>query len=138
MTEQRYQNEVITETLQFDKLLTGTSVGTFYGEYMLCEAEFIHIKNEAVTLLRAFANSISLLIVGFIFNMISKWYSQTDSNISQITKGEWIIIITGVIILAILHGIAFRLPNERKKVMNDIENHFKSAPKWQGTVKGLK
>lgn len=133
MTEQRYKGKVITKTVMVSNMLTGTSVGTWQEDYPLREVDFVHIKNgKPITYI--WANSILLATFGFGLNLLAKWYSQTD----KITKGEWIAFDFGVGISVILYIIGVCLPNERKKVMNDIENHFKNAPKSRQAVKGVK
>ena len=137
MTEQIYKGKVITQTVIAKDLLTDTSVGTWQEDYPLREVDFVHIKIGKPTTY-IWANSILLTTFGFGLNLLAKWYSQTDSNMPKITNGEWIAFGCGVFISASLYFIGLKLPNERKKVMNDIENHFKNAPKSRQAVKGVK
>lgn len=136
MTEQIYKNKVITQTVIAENLLTDTSVGTWQEDYPLREVDFVHIKNgKPVTYI--WANSVLLTTFGFGLNLLSKWFPQTDSNIPQITNGEWIAFGCGIGISGILYIVGLMLPNERKKVMNDIKSHFKNAPKSRQAVKGV-
>jgi len=137
MTEQIYKDKVITQTVLADDLLTGTSVGTWQEDYPLREVDFVHIKHgKPITYI--WATSILLTTFGFGLNLLAKWYSQTNNEISQITNGEWIAFGCGVFFSVILYVIGLMLPNERKKVMNNIESHFKDAPKSRQAVKGVK
>jgi hypothetical protein len=137
MTEQIYKDKVITQTVIAEDLLTGTSVGTWQEDYPLREVDFVHIKNgKPITYI--WANSILLTSFGFGLNLLAKSFPQTDSNITPVTKGEWIAFGCGIAISVILYIIGCMLPNERKKVMNDIEDHFKNAPKSRQAMKGAK
>ena len=137
MTEQIYKDKVITQTVIAENLLTDTSVGTWQEDYPLREVDFVHIKNgKPVTYI--WANSVLLTTFGFGLNLLAKWFPQTDSNIPQITNGEWIAFGCGIGISGILCIVGLMLPNERKKVMNDIKSHFKSAPKSRQAVKRVK
>lgn len=137
MAEQIYKNKVITQTVIAENLLTDTSVGTWQEDYPLREVDFVHIKNgKPITYI--WANSILLTTFGFGLNLLAKWLSPTNDNVTQITNGEWIAFGCGVAAATILYIIGCLAPNERKTVMNDIENHFKNAPKSRQAVKGAK
>jgi hypothetical protein len=137
MTEQTYKDKVIKQTIIVDDVLTDTSVGTWQEDYPLREVDFFHIKNgKPITYF--WANGILLTTFGFGLNLLAKWYSQANNEISQITNGEWIAFGCGVTFSVILYIIGLRVPNERKKVMNDIESHFKNAPRSRQAVKVIK
>ena len=138
MTEQIYKDKVIERTVLVKGGLTDTSIGTWQADYPLREVEYVHIRNNVKSKTYACASAVFLTTFGFGLNMLAKWYSQTDDTCSQITKGEWIVIGCGLFISVVLYLIGIRLPNERKKVMNDIDSHFKSAPKSRQAVKGVK
>jgi len=137
MTEQIYKDKVITQTIIAENLLTGTSVGTWQEDYPLREVDFVHIKNgKPITYI--WANSVLLTTFGFGLNLLAKWFPRTNDNIAQITNGEWIAFGGGIAASIILYIIGRLLPNERKTVMNDIDSHFKNAPKSRQAVKGAK
>jgi hypothetical protein len=137
MTEKIYEDKVITHTVIADDVLTGASVGTWQEDYPLREVDFVHIKHgKPITYL--WANSIFLTTFGFGLNLLAKWFSQSDSSASRITKGEWIAFGCGLLLSVIFYLIGLMMPNERKRVMNDIEKFFKNAPKSRQAVKGAK
>lgn len=137
MTEQIYKDKAITQTVIADNILSDTSVGTWQEDYPLREVDFVHIKHgKPITYI--WANSVFLTTFGFGLNLLAKWFAQADSNISQITNGEWIAFGCGAAISLVLYIVGLMLPNERTKVMNDIEIHFKLAPKSRQAVKGAK
>lgn len=133
MTTKIIENQEITETQMVPNLLTGTDIGTWQAEYLLREVEFERIKNgKPVT--HNLANSIVLTSFGFGLNLFSKGYA----DITTISKGEWIALSVGSIISVIFYIIGMCLPNNRKKVMKEIEDHFKNAPTKRQAFKGGK
>ncbi|MCD4707366.1 MAG: hypothetical protein K8S62_06485 [Candidatus Sabulitectum sp.] len=132
-----YRDEVITETVIAEGLLTGITVGTWQPDYPLREVDFFHIKSgKPVTY--NWASSILLTSIGFGFNILAKYLSQSDSNNASIAKGEWIVFGYGIGISIILYGIGRLLPNERRKVMKNIKDHFETAPKSRKAFKRAK
>ena len=131
MNERRIENQTITETQNFPDLLTGATIGTWQADYVLREVEFERLKNgKPVTY--NWANSIGLTSFGFALNILAKGYSDP----SIVPKGEWVALGMGVSISIALYCIGLALPDNRKKVMKDIENHFKKAPTKQQFHRG--
>jgi len=123
MTERIIENQEVTETQNVLNLISGVEIGSFQADYRLREIEFERIKNgKPVTF--NWANSIALTSFGFALNLLAKGYSDP----SLISKGEWVALASGVMISVTLYLIGLKLPNDRKKVMQDIETHFKNAP----------
>lgn len=137
MADKEYKGQLITGTVEAVGSLTGTSIGTWQEDYLLREVEFVHIKRgKSVTFL--WANSFLLTTFGFGINLLAKWFSSSDNTISPISKGEWIAFGCGAVFALILYIIGYFIPNERKKVMNDIESHFKNGPKMRQAVESNK
>jgi|SRR5690554_4224625 hypothetical protein len=131
MTDRTIENQTITETQNFPDLLTGVEIGTWQASYVLREIEFERIKHgKPITY--NWANSIALTSFGFALNLFAKGYS----DLSVISKGEWIALAVGVAISIILYAIGLALPDNRKRVMRDIETHFKNAPTKQQLQRG--
>jgi len=123
MTEKNVQGREITEMQIVPDLLTGTDIGTWQAEYLLREVEFERIKNgEPITYI--WANSIALTTLGYGLNLLGEGYSE----FAKISKGEWVALSCGIGLTIILYGIGLLLPNNRKKVMKKIEEHFETAP----------
>lgn len=131
----RVENQQITETIQVHGLLSGANIGTWQADYPLTAIDFEHIKNgKPVTF--NWANSILLATVGFGLNLIGKGASQVVGMQQPIYVGEWIALGVGVVVAIVLYGIGLVLPNERKRVMREIQNHFKNSPKQRQVVSG--
>ncbi|MGO4894749.1 hypothetical protein [Flavobacterium sp. W21_SRS_FM6] len=124
MTARIIENQEVTETQNFPDLFTDVEVGTWQAEYVLREVEFERLKNgKPITY--NWANSIGLTSFGFALNLLAKGYS--DHTI--ILKGEWIALGLGVSVSVVLYVVGTMLPDNRKKVMKDIESHFENATK---------
>jgi hypothetical protein len=131
----RVENQQITETIIVHGLMSGASVGTWQADYPLTALDFEHIKNgKPVTF--NWANSILLAGVGFGLNLLGKGVSQLAGIQQQIYIGEWIAFGSAVVVSFVLYFIGLLLPNDRKRVMTEIQDHFKSAPKQRQVVKG--
>lgn len=131
----RVENQQITETIPVHGLLSGANIGTWQADYPLTAIDFEHIKNgKPVTF--NWANSILLATVGFGLNLIEKGASQVVGMQQPIYVGEWIALGFGVVVAIVLYGIGLALPNERKRVMREIQDHFKYSPKQRQVVPG--
>jgi hypothetical protein len=132
-----YKDTVLTKTFVATDLLTDTAIGTWQEDYPLREVEFERIKNgKPVTFI--WANSIFLTTLGFGLNLLAKGYSHFTDGTPPIHKGEWIALSSGLAVSVILYIIGLCLPNNRKKVMKTIEQHFKSAPTTRQAYRGPK
>jgi len=123
MTEKNVHGRNITETQLVPDLLTGTDIGTWQAEYLLREVEFERIKyGKPITF--NWAVSIALTTFGFGLNLLAKGFS----DVASISKGEWVALGAGIVLFVALYIIGLCLPNNHKKVMKKIEEHFKEAP----------
>lgn len=133
--DRRIENQQITETIPVHGLLSGASVGTWQADFPLTALDFEHIKNgKPVTF--NWANSILLAAVGYGLNLLGKGASQLAGVQQHIYVGEWIAFFGAIGVSIILYLVGLALPNDRKKIMKEIETHFKSARKQRQVVKG--
>ena len=131
MVDRLIENQEITETQVIPDLLTGADIGTWQAEYLLREVEFERIR-QGKPITYNWANSIALTTFGFGLNLLAKGYS----DLSQISRGEWIALCIGTVIFIGLYLIGLCLPDDRKKVMRKIEKHFETAPTHRQIIKG--
>jgi len=131
-----YKDKVLTETVRpAGDLLSGITTGTWQEDYSLRQVEFEWIKNtKPMTFI--WANSILLTTLGFGLNLLAKGYSNLTSNSAPISKGEWIAFFSGLAVSVVLYIVGGFLPNNRKKVMSKIEQHFKNAPTRRQAYRG--
>ncbi|MBY5948274.1 hypothetical protein [Photobacterium rosenbergii] len=130
MTQNRIENQTITETVEAEGLIMAPTVGTWQPDYGLSEADFVRLRTgKPVTY--NWANSILLTTFGFGLSLFAKAYPSIMNNDikSPVTEGEWITLGVGLGITGLLYLIGTTMPDERKKVLKDIEAHFQSAPK---------
>lgn len=131
----RIENQQISETIPVHGLISGASIGTWQADYPLTALDFEHIKNgKPVTF--NWANSILLATVGFSFNVLGKGATTLAGVEQQIYIGEWIALGAGVAISTVLYLVGLALPNDRKRVMKEIKEHFNTAPKQRQVVSG--
>jgi hypothetical protein len=131
----RIENQQISQTIPVHGLLSGASIGTWQADYPLTAIDFEYIKNgKPITF--NWANSIFLATVGFGFNILGKGASTLAGIPQQIYIGEWITLGAGVFISIILYAFGLALPNDRKRVMKEIKEHFNNAPKHRQVVPG--
>jgi hypothetical protein len=129
-----YNNEIITSTLATPDLLSGTIIGTFQEDYRLCEADYLRLKtSKPVTL--GWANGILLATLGYGLSLIPKLFDKLTGKPVEIAIGEWLTLLIGICLSILLYLIGLALPNDRKAVMKEIENHFKSAPKSRQIIR---
>lgn len=122
------ENQQLSQTVIVPGLLSGASVGTWQADYPLTGRDYEHLKNgKPVTF--NWANSILLTSFGVGLTLFGKYLSKLTDPAVTIYKGEWIALAVGVIISAILYLIGFFLPNDRKKLMKKLKNHFDKSPK---------
>ena len=135
MAKTIYQNEIIGSTIATPDLLSGAIIGTFQEDYRLCEADYVRLKTgKPMTL--GWAMSILLATFGYSLSLIPKLLGELTGKPVEIAKAEWLTLLIGLCLSGLLYILGLYLPNERKAVMKDIENHFKKAPKSRQIIRG--
>lgn len=131
----RIEGQNITETISVHGFLSGATIGTWQADYPLTALDFEHIKNgKPITF--NWANSILLATFGFGLNLFGKGASQLAGVQQQIYFGEWLALGAGVLVCIVLYLIGVALPNDRKLIMKNIQEHFTNSPKQRQVVKG--
>lgn len=128
------EGQVFKETLDVETDRTEPTIGTLQADFGLCEADFLRIKNGYPKIVIT-AHSILLVAFGLGISILAKYIDKIVNN-SKILIFPWETYgcIIALIISGFLYGIGFFLPNEKKKVMKDIENHFESSPRTRHIV----
>ena len=130
-------NQNITETQFVQGLLSDTSIGTWQADYPLTGRDYEHLKNgKPVTY--NWANSILLTTIGLGLSILGKFISQKSDPTVIIYNGEWIALSIGLIASIILYLIGLALPNDKKKIMKKLKEHFDNSPKKRQIVKEVK
>jgi len=127
-------NQEIHQTVQVPGLLTGASIGTWQADYPLNGRDYEHLKNgKPVTF--NWANSILLTSIGISLTLLGKYISQQADPSVVVYKGEWIALAIGIILAIVLYLVGLFLPNDRKKIMKKLQEHFDNSPKILHIVK---
>ena len=137
MTEGKFENQVITQTVRTENLFTGVSIGTFQEDFQLCEADFLRLKNEGSPL-STWSLNILFASIGFGMSILPKWISEISGKPEKVSQSEWAVLAIGIAISALLFIVNKAMPNEKKKLLNRMAHHFKSAPKTRQFVRGQK
>ena len=131
----RIENQQITETVSFHGLVSGAQMGTWQADYQLTALDFEHLKNGKPSTV-VWTQSILLVTAGFALGIAGKASAKFFGAPQEIFLGEWIAIAIGGFVSAILFVAGLFLPNEKKRVMSEIDNHFENAPKKRQLVQG--
>jgi len=134
MTE-NISNQKLDETMVVSGLSSGASVGTWQADYPLTGRDYEHLRNGNPMTLN-WANSILLTTAGVGLNILGKFLSQLAGVKIAIHSGEYLALIVGVGISALLYLIGLFLPNDRKSIMKKLKNHFDNSPKKRQMLQG--
>lgn len=137
MTEGTLENQVITQTVVTENILTGGSIGTFQEDFQLCEADFLRLRNEG-SLFSAWSLNILFATIGFGMSILPKWISEISGKLEKVSQGEWVTFFAGMVVSALLFCINKFVPNEKKELLNRMAVHFKSAPRTRQFIQGKK
>lgn len=130
-----YEGRQLSQPIVVTDLLNGRSVTTMQPPYLLTEADFLRLKGgPPVT--AALATIVFSSVVGYAVSLGPKIAPLFDGANSQLTSGELSTMAVGTIASAVLYGIGFWWPNDKKKTMKKISKHFDSAPPSSHIVGG--
>jgi len=97
--------------------------------FYLTEADFIRLKNGRPKIFD-WANALLLASLGFALSLLAKFIVGLVSTESpQWHIWEFVALSIGFLLAVILYVLGRLLPNEGKRVMGDIEKHFRTAPR---------
>jgi len=96
--------------------------------FLLCEADYVRLTQPGSKVTYA-AFAILLLSAGWGIPMVAKfmsaWFSRTPVSVQ--TWEYWGLAI-GIVAAAILFIISACVPNEKREVLRDMKEHFRSNP----------
>lgn len=135
MTQVKYDNEVITETLTSSDMYSGMSFATSQIDYLLSAADYMKLKNNWVSLY-SLAVSCTVLSLGFALNIFPKLYSSfVEGGSVAVSDGEWAVLLGALAVSALLFVVGLFMPSEKTSVMKAIDKHFKTVPKTRHMVR---
>lgn len=132
MADKIFKNKVLNQTFEAMDILSNVSVGTWQEDYLLTELEFERIKSDkSITFL--WAHRIFLSTIGFGIIIAAKGISTWVNVPERISIVEWAALGIGVVVSIFIYIVGYIvdyfLPNNRKRVMKNIERHFDAAIK---------
>lgn len=121
-----HEDQAVQQPFVVSNLLNGQSVASLQAVFPLTEADFLRLKgSQPVT--TAFATIIFSGVIGYAISLGPKLEPLASGGKFQLTTGETWTLILGVGISVLLYAIGFMCPNEKKRTMRLIENHFKRS-----------
>lgn len=137
MSDNVYENQVITRTLMTENLFTGVSIGTFQEDFQLSEADFLRLMNEGTTL-TTWSLNILFASIGYGLSILPKWISELAGKHDSVSQSEWATLAICLAVSLLLFLASKFVSNEKKKLLARIAQHFKSAPKTRQMIRGQK
>lgn len=134
MSQSIIQGKTLTETIVLDaEVWAQPAVGLFQPVFLLCEADYLHIKNAKPMTLN-WAHGLLLASVGLGLSIIGKLLAIPWGHTVTVYIAEWIGLGVGFFSSLILYIISPVLPNERKRVLKQIEKFFADSPRTHHIV----
>ena len=103
--------------------------------YLLDETEYV-ILTKTRSNLSFWAYGIFMCAGGLFLNVAGKYFDSLLSNqAADIKNWELWVIVIALVTGIILKGISILFPGDRKKILKDIDQHFKTAQKYKGELR---
>lgn len=133
--EHEYEGRQLNQPILVNDLLNGQSVKTLQTPYLLTEADFLRLKGSP-PVTAAFATILFSGVVGYAVSLGPKIAPIFDGAKSELTSSEVSTMAVGTLASVLLYTIGFWWPNDKKKMMKKISEHFDSAPPSSHIVGG--
>ena len=130
-----YRGRQLNQPIVVADVLNGESIATLQPAFALNEADFLRLKGGPSTT-ATLATVIFSGVVGYAISLGPKLETVLSGGQSQLTSGETKTIAIGVVASAILYGVGYFLPNDRKKVLSRIAADFENAKTSTHIVRG--
>lgn len=134
MTDQTFNNATITETVFISAALSGNSIGSMQAVFLLTEADYIRLNSQGNSV-KNWANSFLFVTIGSAVTMAQNSLKGGLAQPDEISSGDlWVLsALAGLTVL--LYVVGLFVPNEKKKTMKRIDDHFKSSPRSNHVVR---
>lgn len=124
--------------LRSDELYSGEylTVATVQADYSLSATEHVILKNQWVSIY-GWALNVGFATFGYFLSILPKVLAYLENPESpSVAKGEWIALAFGCAAVLVLCLVGWCWPNDRKKLLKTIDEHFAKAPKSRQRVRG--
>jgi hypothetical protein len=119
-----YENQHISQTVVVTHLLNEVSVATLQKPFYLTEVHFQSLKGRP-PFTATLATIIFSAVVGYAFKLGPEIAAMFEGGANQLTDGDIRTISFGIVLSAVIYGVGYFAPNERKRTMKEISTHFK-------------
>ncbi|MCE7530808.1 hypothetical protein [Acinetobacter nosocomialis] len=115
----------IKKTVRVEKdVISKGNLESLQALFPLKEADFLRLKSKESSF-KTFSGYILGAVIGYVFNILKNIYDYfVNGNIKAVQTSEWIIIGVGLLATIVCYLIGEYLPNERTKIMKNIEKYF--------------
>ena len=121
-----YEGKQLDRPIVVADLLNGRSVATLQAAYPLHEADFLRLQGSPPAT-AALATIVFSGVVGYAVSLGPKIEPLFLGGKMELSSGETRTLVLGTTLALVLYGIGFFWPNEKKKVMKRISQHFQDA-----------
>jgi hypothetical protein len=132
---QAFEGRQLSQPITVTDLLNGRSVTTMQAPFLLTEADFLRLKGSP-PVTSALATVVFSGVVGYAVSLGPKIAPIFEGGNSHLTSGEIRTMLAGTAVAAVLYAVGFWWPNDKKKTIKKISNHFDSAPPSSHIVGG--
>ena len=129
------EGQTFTETFTANAGRTEPAISSLQADFPLCEADFLRLKHGAPKTL-AWSQAIFLAGVGVGFTILGKYIERViDNTKTPVPQWELYGFIAAIVLAVVLYLAGLPMKNEKKKVLEDIESHFKNSPRTRHIVR---
>ena len=134
MSSMELKNKNFDEPLNLgEDIKTEATISSTQDDFPLCEADFLRLKNGKAKGLDI-AITFFLTSLGSLILFGAKYLASIFDNKPFVFESwEWIAPLIAAAISIIIYIFSSLLPNDRKRVWNAIEGHFKKSPRVRHT-----
>jgi hypothetical protein len=127
MTDHNFTDTTITETVVLSEPLSGNTIASLQVVYPFTEADFVRLDSQG-NVVKNWATSFLLITIGSAITLLQNLLRDGVDQAKEIAVGDIWVLSGLVVITVVLFVIGAFMPNEKKKLIRRIGNHFKDSP----------
>ena len=131
MAKKSIQNQQVDEPFIVPDVLSEASIWSTQKDFPIREVDYVHLKQRQPATLIV-STSFFFAGLGYAYSIIAKLFEETT-----VKNGEWITLAIGMGLALLIFLIGHFLQNPKKKLMKDMEEHFRKAPISRQAFKGM-
>jgi len=132
----KIEGRTLARTYELDADVVGEPmIASLQCDFALCEADYVRLTTRGSKLFDA-GVAVLLISLGFgipiAAKLVSAWWSHTAA---EVEGWQYWALAIGLIIALALAAIDRLLPNERRKLLREMKEHFKSHPRQRKVMR---